>query len=1372
MKNINKLLLFVTLLVLLIGITSASEVNADSTTSIDDVQTVADESTTVSHDIVAQEKQIMKSDKSDVPLKKAASIEVTQENYDTYFQDGVYSDEASDIVLSGEFNGKDFVFASQVSITSKDSNTKVYNSSFNFFTGADGSSLKNVYIEDKNYTNAVILITEVNNITIQNNTIIQHNDKDETHAITLDLSNNNLISDNIITVSGTEYPIKYDDDFMPLTNLSAIHAHQVNSNRITNNNITTMAINTTGGEVATTIGLDFYGNPMSAYTGEDPDSSDNNEISGNTITTEGIKYAYSIRLNNHMNNNTIKNNTIISTSFYTYGIEYAFGNYANIIDNNIICNGNLSYGIIYTTNDMGNINYGLIENNNLLVNDADVAYLIEFYGGANSFYTVINNNTLTATGGNIIGIGGALSNRLTITNNKINITGDSTRTLKGLTETITPELSGIKIMRESDRVNISENTVNVTDLSDGEIYSLNLNLKNSNVTDNELHSSFSTSVRSVKLNDNNNKFEDNYPLIPELVILHLDSISSEKSISTNVYVTVTDSKSRAFTHGTVVLSLDGQEVGSAPVVDGEAKITFVPEVDEGSYVITATYQADDWFLENSTTADLLILSAYDGIYYVSPDGSDSNDGSINSPKKTVRSAVDMAVNPNKNHNIIIIEGTYQTTNVEIPSALNITGEGNVVLDANHEGLVFSINADDTQIKNIKFINGVNKNGGAINSTGKLTLENVTFEDNNATAYGGAIFSTGDLIISNSTFLNNTGATGGGAIYDIAGNVAINNSEFTGHYSNGGGAIYAKIMLTVDNTVFTDNRAYLGGSLYISGNGTVTNTNFTGSTSNSYSAVLYQSDIRSSVNLTNVMVKDCVSNHSLFYYNNEGSVFDNVNITDSTSTQYLIYLSRGNLTITDSNIKDNNCSKSVVYSYDRSGTRFSVLTIKNSNLTNNTALNIFDSRGEIDLISNEVYDNTATSGTFFKVTGSGVYVTEANTFLRNNITNLTVDYYQGDDASNSVTINVSVNPSILDENNMPSGKIILIDGETQTEYSLDEGKVSIPFTSSSMINPVTVKYVDDSTNYLEEENSLDIIILRNTDIIYNIINNTEGNVQINITVVDKESQEILEDSSIKVTGDITTDTTSGILTDTTLTPGDYTINVQYLGDESHRTSETTITFTVEKVYIPPTLIVDPITATLGDSITITARITEGDETITDINTGKITFKVNGKTLKDANGKVIYAKVVGGIATIEDYIVSDDWAKDGSTIQAVYSGSSQCEKLTSEKTEITINKEEPTITTSDVTAAAGSSITLTATITDNDKVINTGKVVFKINGKTVKDASGKVIYAKVVNNQVSVDYTLPADLKAKDYTITATFISNDYERLEDTKTLTIE
>jgi len=202
-----------------------------------------------------------------------------------------------------------------------------------------------------------------------------------------------------------------------------------------------------------------------------------------------------------------------------------------------------------------------------------------------------------------------------------------------------------------------------------------------------------------------------------------------------------------------------------------------------------------------------------------------------------------------------------------------------------------------------------------------------------------------------------------------------------------------------------------------------------------------------------------------------------------------------------------------------------------------------------------------------------------------------------------------------------------------------------------------------------------------------------------------------------------------------------------------------------------LIIDTTEFTPGQTTTIKAGIYFDGEIITDITKGKVTFKVDGKTLKDTTGKVIYAKIVNGTATIENYTVPDTW-KEGSTIQAIYSGSTQCDKLTSEKTEITITKEAPTFTIDPVEpATAGNTITLKATITDNNKVINTGKVVFKINGKTVKDANGKVIYAKVVNNEVIVEYTLPDSYKAKDYIITAVLISPDYERLEDSKTLTV-
>ena len=85
--------------------------------------------------------------------------------------------------------------------------------------------------------------------------------------------------------------------------------------------------------------------------------------------------------------------------------------------------------------------------------------------------------------------------------------------------------------------------------------------------------------------------------------------------------------------------------------------------------------------------------------------------------------------------------------------------------------------------------------------------------------------------------------------------------------------------------------------------------------------------------------------------------------------------------------------------------------------------------------------------------------------------------------------------------------------------------------------------------------------------------------------------------------------------------------------------------------------------------------------------------------------------------------------------------------------------------------GSPITLKATLTDNDKVVNEGKVVFKVNGKSLKDENGKVVYAKIVNNEAVLEYTFPESWKLKDYTITAVLLSTDYPRLEANSTLTL-
>ena len=209
---------------------------------------------------------------------------------------------------------------------------------------------------------------------------------------------------------------------------------------------------------------------------------------------------------------------------------------------------------------------------------------------------------------------------------------------------------------------------------------------------------------------------------------------------------------------------------------------------------------------------------------------------------------------------------------------------------------------------------------------------------------------------------------------------------------------------------------------------------------------------------------------------------------------------------------------------------------------------------------------------------------------------------------------------------------------------------------------------------------------------------------------------------------------------------------------------------EPITVEPVLKVDTTEFTVGEAATITASIYRGDEVDSSINKGKVVFKVNGKTLKDSTGKVIYAKVTDGVATITDYEVPSSWAKDNVTIQAVYSGSSQCDALRAEAN-LTVTKDSPSITTSDVTASKGETVTLTATVVAGDTPVNVGKVIFKVNGKTVKDSNGKVIYASVVNGQVSVNYTVPENMKAGNYNITVSFTAPGCDKLVDTKTLTV-
>ena len=333
------------------------------------------------------------------------------------------------------------------------------------------------------------------------------------------------------------------------------------------------------------------------------------------------------------------------------------------------------------------------------------------------------------------------------------------------------------------------------------------------------------------------------------------------------------------------------------------------------------------------------------------------------------------------------------------------------------------------------------------------------------------------------------------------------------------------------------------------------------------------------------------------------------------------------------------------------------------------------------------------------------------------------------------------------------------------------------TTAADVITITVNYAGNSTH---QQTTKDFQMIINKQDVTITLTPVEATINEEVTItatVTSIDENIINDGILTFTLDDGTIIGSSNVTDSTATittSFTQTINTNitatYTQSERYNDNSNTTTIIIKEA-LQKTLKVDTTTFIIGQSTNITASIYEGDKVLTNITKGKIIFKVNGRTLKDDNGNAIYVKIVNGTATIENYTIPATWNKENLTIEAVYSGSNQYGSLRSDKQLITIGEPTPTITTEDITATKGETITLKATIKSGTEEINTGKVVFKINGKTVKDSNGKVIYLKVENGQVAINYTIPTTYKTKTYTITATYIATGIDRIEDTKTLNI-
>ncbi|WP_323737585.1 hypothetical protein PXD04_11110 (plasmid) [Methanosphaera sp. ISO3-F5] len=757
----------------------------------------------------------------------------------------------------------------------------------------------------------------------------------------------------------------------------------------------------------------------------------------------------------------------------------------------------------------------------------------------------------------------------------------------------------------------------------------------------------------------------------------------------------------------------------------------------------------------------------------------------------LKNAVNNASSTGVDTTIRLLQGSYNNTGTIRwdTGGMVLTIDGNGQTINGHQQKVFQIGSGEGSsasmiLKNITIINATgNTAGGAIYNYGTLTVTDSTFTNNTANYNnGGAIRNHyGTLTVSNSTF-NNNQAEFGGAIFDLSRDILTNISScnFINNTGYEGAAIDAYGWVNLTNNTFKENTAKTNNTIFLQG----------------YWNGLFEGNVYESTDIALNEIKLTIKDDQDTFQQDEDII---LNYTiQLTNPMYYKDFETG---INDITLYING-EKNITTKYE-----------------NTTIKDLPAGKYEIYYTTCNQQSNTVT----FKVMGDSQITTPEVSY----------EYYAG--VNNKI-------PLIITDPSGEKGTINITvkeDNEYKqlfTYYNIGDGyelpTESLANALKNLYNPLSDSYIiniiysSDCTNPSSTEFTLNITKQRNTTIVYDILNNTEGNVQINITVQDAIYQTPINDASIQITGDIKQNTTSGILTDNTLTPGDYTINVKYPETEDYKASQTTIDFTVEidkdkkiaeleeqvenltekleqtnekienltnqleqanneietlnntikELTRPPlntTITLNPIKSSVGSIVNLSANVK--DQNGEKVSGGKVIFKVNGITLKDEYNNVLYATLTDGLATLK-YKVQAAWMKNTSYVEAVYGGS---ENYTTSRTKATgilnISKGKAKITLDEksITAKAGQTITLRAKILDtNGGRVNNDKVVFKINGKTLKDKNGNTLYAKVKDGEAILSYTIPSTYSAKTYTLTAVFGGNYYQRTETNGSIKLE
>ena len=603
------------------------------------------------------------------------------------------------------------------------------------------------------------------------------------------------------------------------------------------------------------------------------------------------------------------------------------------------------------------------------------------------------------------------------------------------------------------------------------------------------------------------------------------------------------------------------------------------------------------------------------------------------------------------------EDEFSAEGITIAQGIIINGQGHKI-DAKGKATIFNIQADWVFLKNITFLNGKSKDGGAINWEANLgSVLDCRFVNNTATDDGGAIYwhNRGILPYLNSnlvrgcSFVNNTATgNGGGAIFfaggeneydttvencNFEGNSAptggaiyymseytatVTDCNFTGNTATvDGGAVYFWYQGTVTNCNFTDNSAYYGGAVYFLDQGTVSNCNFTGNTASRYGGAVYFDETG---NVTNCNFTDNTATRDggAVYFSNTGNV-TNCNFTGNTATYNggAIWMDSGS--VSNCNFAGNNATTgSAIYFYK--GDSSDTLTVSYSTFLNNRA-----NAGALDIVKTEnnititfIGQNNLLNAIYSRIDAE-VAFTNVTYWGAKGITTVSATMSGSNKAAGqNITVGVVVNDKLVLND-------VIITNENGT----------IVLDISAGENYYISARHDADSYYTEAEKT----ISNNTKFNVNVTSQTTTNKTVNITAKSNIYSELMPDKLLFILPNGTQiEATYG--TNGTWWAvhkfdayGDYQVNATYVGLDN--VTITNATIGISKTPTEITIVNETVELLVGDSIGTGAALTPAD-------VGELTFTSNNITVaKVEDGKIVAVGEGSAIITVS-FAGNDDYA----------------------------------------------------------------------------------------------------------------------------------